>query len=98
MGKESREEYDLTGKANRDLVGDSKTAFLVRETDEEEEKGEVGEDQTAKDKRDREIREQNQGLLRAACALFVLISIPKMILWVVGNPGFSMSDWAVRDR
>ena len=95
--KESREEYDLTGNVNRELAGDSKTAFLVRETDEEEE-GEVGENQTAKEKRDREIREQYQGLFRAACALFVLISVPKMIFWVIGNPGFSLTDWAVRDR
>ena len=102
--KESRKEYDLTGKANRSLVGDSANAtFLIRQGDEEKDKRieeleEMGDDQTAKEKRDREIREQNQGLLRAACALFVLISVPKMILWVIGNPGFSLTDWAVRDR
>ena len=99
--EESRKEYDLVGKANKDLVGDSaKETFLVREEDgrSEGKEEESGEDETLKEKRDREVRDQNRGLFLAAYGLFVLISIPKMILWVCGDPGLRISDWAVRDR
>ena len=99
--EESRKEYDLVGKANADLVGDSaKEKFLVREEDERSEgkEGESGEDQTLKEKRDREIKDQHRGLFLAAYGLFMLISIPKMIFWVIGDPGLRLSDWAVRDR
>ena len=99
--EESRKEYDLMGKANKDLVGDSaKETFLVREEDgrSEGKEEESGEDETLKEKRDREIKNQNRGLFLAAYGLFVLISIPKMILWVSGDPGLRLSDWAVRDR
>ena len=105
--EESRKEYDLVGKANKDLVGDSaEESFLVRPSDEEVENSrtegkegeEDGEDQVRKEKRDSEIREQHRGLFLAAYGLFILISIPKMIIWVIGDPGFRISDWAVRDR
>ena len=103
--KESREKYDLMGKANTDLVGDSaKKTFLVRGTGEEAGAfGEEGdntteEDLTMKEKRERDIKNQQRGLFVAAWSLFMLISVPKCFVWLIGDPGFRLSDWAVRDR
>ena len=98
--EESRKEYDLMGTANKDLVGDSaKETFLVTEEADGRTEGESEEDQlTMKEKREREIREQNRGLFLACWGLFVLISVPKLILWIIGDPGLKPSDWAVRDR
>jgi len=102
--EESRKEYDLMGQVNRELAGDSvNSPFLVRKGDEatkrEEMEGEnVEEGESMSDKRGKEIREQLRGLVLAAWSLFCLISVPKCAVWLMGDPGLRLTDWAVRDK
>ena len=101
--EESRKEYDLMGQVNRELAGDSvNSPFLVRKGDEatkaEMEGENVEEGESMSDKRGKEIREQLRGLVLAAWSLFCLISVPKCAIWLMGDPGLRLTDWAVRDK
>ena len=65
----------------------------------EEMEGEnVEEGKSMSDKRSMEIREQLRGLVLAAWSLFCLISVPKCAIWLMGDPGLRLTDWAVRDK